>query len=124
MSLTNRLNQMTFTLEEKIGQMLGVGFLGLEPPEHILRWLAEGRVGTIVLFARNAETPVQLAALTAACHRVARFPILICIDQEGGTIARLRAGFTESPGAMALGAANSESLAEDVSAILASELRA
>jgi len=28
------------TLEEKVGQMLVVGFHGLEPPDHILRWLA------------------------------------------------------------------------------------
>jgi len=112
------------SLEEKIGQMLLVGFHGLEPPEHILHWLAEGRISGVILFARNIDTPEQVAGLTRACHEAAKYPILVAIDQEGGVVARLREGFTESPGAMALGAADSEELAEEVSAVLATELRA
>lgn len=116
------------TLEQKIGQMVMVGFPGLEPPAYILDWLREGRIGGVILFARNVESPAQLAALTAACHQAAanQPPILISIDQEGGIVARLResAGFTESPGAMALSASGSEQLAEEMSAALASELRA
>jgi len=114
----------TLTLEEKIGQMLLVGFHGLEPPEHIIHWLAEGRISGVILFARNIDTPEQVAGLTRACHEAAKYPILVAIDQEGGVVARLREGFTESPGAMALGAADSEELAEEVSAVLATELRA
>ncbi|MBN1562606.1 MAG: beta-N-acetylhexosaminidase [Anaerolineae bacterium] len=112
------------TLEEKIGQMCFVGFEGFEPPDYILEWLANGRIGGVILFARNISTPAQVAALTQACHAAARRPILIAIDQEGGIVARLRDGFTESPGAMVLGAADSEALAEQVSTILAKEMRA
>jgi beta-N-acetylhexosaminidase len=104
--------------------MLMVGFHGLEAPDHVLRWLAEGRINGVILFARNVESPAQLAALTAQCHQAAGRPIFISIDQEGGTVARLRDGFTESPGAMALGAAQSEALAEATAHILAAELRA
>lgn len=104
--------------------MLVVGFHGLEPPEYILRWLAEGRIGGVILFARNIGDPAQVAGLTRACHEAARRPILVVIDQEGGVVARLREGFSESPGAMALGAAGSEGLAEEVSAVLGLELRA
>ncbi len=53
------------TLEEKIGQMLVVGFHGLELPPHILDWLAEGRIGGVILFARNVANPAQVA--TARC---------------------------------------------------------
>lgn len=112
------------TLEQKIGQMLVVGFQGLEPPDYILDWLAAGRIGGVILFARNVSTPAQLARLTQACHAAASLPILIAIDQEGGVVSRLRGDFTESPGAMALGAADSEALAEEVSAVLGSEMRA
>jgi beta-N-acetylhexosaminidase len=112
------------SLEEKIGQMLAVGYQELEPPQYLLDWLAEGRFGMVILFARNVDTPQQLARATKMLHDVARYPLLICIDQEGGSVARLREGFTESPGAMALGAADDEALAEQVSAILAEELRA
>ncbi|MBI5931087.1 MAG: beta-N-acetylhexosaminidase [Chloroflexi bacterium] len=112
------------SLEEKIGQMLVVGFHGYEAPEYLLKWLAEGRIGGVILFGRNIQNPPQVAKMTQAFHQAAKYPLLICIDQEGGTVARLRDGFTESPGAMALGVADSESLAEDVSAMLATELRA
>ena len=113
------------SLEEKIGQMLLVGFHGLELPDYVRDWLAAGRVSGVILFARNVASPSQLAALTQACHAAAApRPILIAIDQEGGVVARLREGFTESPGAMALGAADSEELAEQMGAILGQEMRA
>ena len=115
---------MEFTLEQKVGQMLMVGFEGLEPPVYVLDWLAAGRIGGVILFGRNVDTPEQVAALTQACHEAASSPILIAIDQEGGRVARLRAGFSESPGAMALGAADSDELAERVSTALALEMRA
>jgi hypothetical protein len=34
---------MALSVEGKIGQILIVGFEGLEPPEHVLDWLAGGR---------------------------------------------------------------------------------
>jgi beta-N-acetylhexosaminidase len=114
------------SLEEKIGMMLVAGFEGLTLPEHIRGWLAAGRLGGVILFNRNVADRAQLAALTAACHDAAPRPLLLAIDQEGGRVARLRAGggFSESPGAMALGAADSEALAQRVSGALAAELRA
>jgi beta-N-acetylhexosaminidase len=112
------------TLEEKVGQMLVVGFNGLEPPDHILHWLADGRIGGVILFARNVRDPAQVAELIRACREAAPRPILVAIDQEGGVVARLREDFTESPGAMALGAAGSEELAEGVSMALGAEMRA
>src|SRR5262249_33797694 len=114
-----------FSLEEKIGQLLLVGFEGLEAPPHILQWLSEGRIGGVILFARNVESPEQVARLVQSCHQAAKYPILVSIDQEGGEVARLREGFTESPGAMALGAApNGVTLAESISQMMATELRA
>jgi len=112
------------SLEEKIGQMLVVGFHGTEAPPHIIQWLKEGRIGGVILFARNITTPKQVHELTQSLHQAAHHPILIAIDQEGGTVARLREGYTESPGAMALGAADDPELTEKVSSILATELRA
>lgn len=114
------------TLEEKIGQMLMIGFHGLQPPDYVLEWLRAGRIGGVILFARNVASPAQVAELTQACHEAARHPLLISIDQEGGIVARLRAnqGFTESPGAMVLGVSGSEMLAEQTAAVLAHEMRA
>lgn len=127
MSIENPL-QDARPLEAQIGQMLLAGFEGLEPPDYILDWIRSGQIGGAILFARNIETPEQLARLTRtlheAAHEVGRPPLLIGIDQEGGTVARLREGFTESPGALALGVADDPSLAEEISAMLAREMRA
>ncbi len=112
------------SLEEKIGQMLVVGFHGTTAPPHITEWLREGRIGGVILFARNITTPKQVRELTQSLHQAAKHPILIAIDQEGGTVARLRTRYTESPGAMALGAADDPVLTEKVSRILGTELRA
>lgn len=112
------------SLEEKIGRMLMVGFHGHEAPDYILRWLAEGRINGVILFARNVKSPEQLARLTQMCHEAAGRPIFISIDQEGGTVARLTEGFTESPGAMPLGVAGSDKMATDTARVLATELRA
>ncbi len=112
------------TIEEKVGQMFTVGFHGLEAPQYLLEWLAQGRVGGIILFARNVASPEQLADLTTSLHQAAKYPLLIGIDQEGGTVARLRDGFSESPGAMALASASDKQMmrTEQVSAVLGEEM--
>ncbi len=112
------------TLKEKIGGMLMVGFDGAVAPAYLLDWLASGRVGGVYLFARNVESPAQVKQLVDSCHNAAKYPILVGIDQEGGAIARLRAGFSESPGAMALGASRDTQLAEDIAFMMGRELAA
>lgn len=111
-------------LEEKIGQMMMVGFDGTSPPAHILDWLAGGRIGGVYLFARNIQSPAQVKQLVSDCRTAAKHPILVGIDQEGGIVARLRQGFCESPGAMALGASGDTELAEDIAVMLGTELAA
>lgn len=112
------------SLRDKIGQMMLVGFDGTRPPNYILDWLAAGRIGGVYLFARNIESPAQVKRLVGACRAAAKAPILVGIDQEGGIVARLRAGFSESPGAMALGAARDPQLAEDIAFMLGREMAA
>ena len=114
------------TLEQQVGEMMMAGFEGLEAPQHILDWLRERRIGGVILFARNVGTPAQVFHLTHSLREAAGRPILIGIDQEGGTVARLRSGFTESPGAMAISACreDAEGYSERVSAVLGAEMRA
>ena len=111
-------------LEEKVGQMMMVGFDGFSPPAHILDWLESGRIGGVYLFARNVANPAQVKRLVDECRAAAKHPILVGIDQEGGIVARLREGFSESPGAMALGAAGDPQLADEVAFMLGTELAA
>lgn len=58
--------------------------------------LQQPQVGGLILFGRNIESPSQVRALTDSIRDV-RPDILIAVDQEGGRVQRLRAGFTKLP---------------------------
>lgn len=118
---------MPLSLEHQVGQMFMVGFAGYTAPSYLLDWIAAGRVGGVILFARNVESPQQLADLTRTLHEASALPLLIAIDQEGGRVARLwhSQGFSESPGAMALAAAEDhQHLSREISHLMAVEMRA
>lgn len=104
------------SLEQKIGQMLMIGFRGLEAPpgSSVARAIREQHVGGVVLFdydvpsrqyGRNIRSPGQLKALNRSLQSYAREPLLIAADQEGGRVARLKAkyGFPETVSARYLG---------------------
>ena len=60
-------------------------------------------VGGVVLFSRNYSSRAQLKALTADIRSAREPRPLICIDQEGGRVQRLRAGFTALPPLRSIG---------------------
>jgi len=88
-------------LDVKIGQMLIVGFRGLEVDNmhFIIRDIQEHHLGGVLLSdydfitrrtVRNIESPSQLKSLIASLKSVSAIPILICIDHEGGIVTRLK----------------------------------
>ena len=117
------------TIEEKVGQLIMVGFDGTQANEAIETHIRERLVGGVVLFSRNIQSPQQTAELTNELQRLAsgtarQIPLLIGIDQEGGWVIRLKEGATVLPGNMALGATDSTELAERAGEITAVELAA
>jgi beta-N-acetylhexosaminidase len=83
------------SLASKVGQMIMVGFGGRSPglESDIARDIADGVVGSVVLFGRNIESREQVQALTTTLHGVSPQPLLIAIDQEGGWVNRLPRSF-------------------------------
>jgi len=80
--------------------------------------------GAIVLFARNVSSLERTRALVSAARAACGGPdpALVCVDQEGGRVARL--GFGEPlPSMSTLGAAGDSVLAERAGAALAYEVR-
>ena len=65
-------------------------------PDDLAALIGAGRVGGVVLFARNVESPAQLRALVGELHAraPAATPLCVAIDQEGGRVQRLRAPWT------------------------------
>ena len=92
-----------------------------------MRAIRDEGLGGVVLFGRNIASPAQLADLCGALHAAAApRPLIICIDEEGGQIARLdpRLGFDVIPSAAAVGAQGSAENARQVGRQIGSLLRA
>jgi beta-N-acetylhexosaminidase len=98
---TMRKAAETDSIDIKIGQMLMVGFRGTQIGDGspIAKGLRDLHLGGVVLFdfdverkqyGRNIVSPMQLLELTNALRRRAELPLLIAVDQEGGTVRRLK----------------------------------
>lgn len=87
------------------GQLLFTGFEGTQLPRDLGELIAQGRIGGVVLFARNVARPESLRALVDELHAAAPAdaPLTIAIDQEGGRVQRLRSPWTEWPSMRQLG---------------------
>lgn len=112
-------------LHRLAASLVVAGFDGETPTREIRELVGRGLAGSI-LFKRNVGGGAQqVAQLCAALKREANRPFLLCVDQEGGRVARLRgAPFTEVPPMRAVGAAGDEGLAFDTGRLLAREVRA
>jgi beta-N-acetylhexosaminidase len=96
---SNSLDQEV-SLDEMIGQMIMVGFRGLEvhSDSAVAQEIAEGKVGGVILFSRdvvlksgvrNIESPEQVKKLVAQLKSFSRTPLFVSVDQEGGLVSRL-----------------------------------
>ncbi len=92
--------------------------------------LSHPLVGGVILFSRNYQNPLQLAALTAELHALKPAPLLIGVDHEGGRVQRFREGFTRIPPMRVFGnewdrhPQRARELARETGYVLAVELRA
>jgi len=114
------------TMDEKIGQMicpaLSAVFTNVESEtfQEIQRNIVEFHVGGYHAFAGE---PAALALLLNRMQELARVPLMITGDLEGGP-GLVYAGATRLPRAMALGATGNEELAHQAGKITAVEGRA
>ena len=102
------------------------GFDGLEVNAHCARMLDLG-CGAVILFARNVESPAQVARLCAEMkRRVSPRKLLVMVDQEGGRVARFKEPhFTAIPSAETVGnAADAANAARVVGDVVGKECRA
>jgi beta-N-acetylhexosaminidase len=92
-------------IKNKIGQMLLIGFQGVEvkPDDIIARAILAKHIGGVILFdkdllthssERNIQSPAQVKKLTSQLQQytqqAASFPLFISVDYEGGQVNRLR----------------------------------
>jgi beta-N-acetylhexosaminidase len=105
---TKRLDDCTtfaasLTLKEQIGQLIMMSVSSAGPSSHDVRTLAEHRVGSVVLLGNSSA---GRKAIRRVVRRVRTSPggvdTLVAVDQEGGSVQRLRGGgFDRIPSARA-----------------------
>lgn len=100
-----------------------LGFDGTSLPAELAEYLARGLAG-VVVYQRNFTSAEHLRELTGSIRRAAGRPVLIGIDQEGGTRFALREPFTVWPSASALGRMADPKAVERTARAMAIELRA
>ena len=83
----------TTPIAQLIGQKLVIRMDGTTPSADLLSRIRRGEVGGVILFGANITTPAALTALTGKLHAAAvaggQPPLLIAVDQEGGTTSRI-----------------------------------
>ena len=117
------------TVQEKVGQLLLLGFGGQKMDPTIAGFLDEMKPGGVALFGRNIDSPLQTLQLIRDVRRhdpaahLGGLPMFVAVDQEGGTVVRLKDHATVLPSAMALGAAADVELARRAGQALGKDLK-
>ncbi|WP_416420285.1 beta-N-acetylhexosaminidase [Priestia aryabhattai] len=109
-SVTKKVDSLMdrMTLEEKIGQLMIIGFQSGEMDEHVQTMIKDYHVGGIILFDRNMKSPAQVAELNNRLQQLAlknqhHIPLLTSVDQEGGAITRMKDQVSYLPSQQELG---------------------
>lgn len=119
--------QNQLTDEQKVGQLLMLGFGGTTAEEaaYLIRTYHPGSI----VFWQNTKTPLQTQTLThdlqaLATSSGAGIPLFIAVDHEGGQVQRLTQGVTYFPSKRVLGATRDPALARLEGEVEGGELRA
>ena len=116
---------MPLSIHRDIGQLLIGSMPGTTIPVELRSLAREFQLGGVILFARNIESPEQVAELSRDVQSLAtEMPLWVSVDQEGGRVARLREPFTEWPPMAVLGRCGDPAVASRFAAALAAELKA
>ena len=110
--------------------MLVIGIAGTQLTPQERDWLQHDACAGVILFTRNFASRAQVAELAQSIREAARFPQLICVDQEGGRVQRFREGYSALPPLEGFGRlfaqdrAAALALAREHAWLMASEIRA
>ncbi len=118
------------SLEQKAGQLMIIAFAGTVMSAELRDTIRQLHTGGVILYDWNIESPDQLAKLIADLQDTIMKngdpALFVMIDQEGGSVARLKAkkGFTEFPSQMAITATGNIENARVIARSMALEMRA
>ncbi|MDR2899474.1 MAG: glycoside hydrolase family 3 protein [Clostridiales bacterium] len=118
------------TLKEKVGQLFitayrknedGSGITGLN--DESAKAIKDYHIGGVVLFSENIQTILQTQSYIADMQGIAKIPLFIGIDEEGGAVSRTGSlGFGKTPTAGDIGNTRDINLASEYSRKIAEYL--
>ncbi|MDR2539854.1 MAG: beta-N-acetylhexosaminidase [Chlamydiales bacterium] len=112
------------SLEEKVGQLLMVHFHGEEAHQEAKTLIQDLHVGGVIYYnwCNGLVSASQISHLSTGLQKLAKTPLFIAVDQEGGLVNRLKQGFTLFPGNLALAKTRQPELAEESAFAIGQEL--
>lgn len=122
--VVDEINKMT--LDEKIGQLVIVGFEGYSIDEATKKMIEEYSLGGVILFGRNVENSTQLLDLINSLKKtnINNIPLFISIDEEGGIVSRMPDEFVDLPNNRIIGQRNDKDFSYHVGKVIAKEIKA
>ncbi len=115
------------SIDEKIGQLLFVGFTGTILTDEAKELIEQYKVGGIILFAHNLKNPSQTLELIndlKATNEKNHLPLFIGVDQEGGRVSRLPGELTKLPSNSKIAEVNDPLLSFEIGTVLGQQLNA
>ncbi|MBR3163277.1 MAG: beta-N-acetylhexosaminidase [Clostridia bacterium] len=86
------VNINDLTLEEKLGQMMMVGFNGNKINDRVKDLVLKYKVGGFILYKKNFDSYEQMLQIIRELKEINstnKIPLFIAIDQEGGRVNRM-----------------------------------
>jgi len=126
---TNEIDKLMndMTLEEKIGQMLIVGYNSTEMNKTLEESLKTNKPGGFILFKYNFNSYDSTLKLINDIKATSEIPMFISVDQEGGLVQRLNQlrdnDVTIIPNMSVVGNKNDTTLTENLGKVIAEELK-
>ncbi len=81
------------------GQLLIIGFDGVEINSRLASLLTKIQPAGVILFARNIKSAPQTWQLLRDCQKCVEQPLFTCVDLEGGSVDRFRGVLGPTPSA-------------------------
>lgn len=93
MKATEEASTPSLSLEDKLGQMLMIGFEGTEATPEVVSLFSRIRPGGVLLLSRNIVSKDQVKKLIADLQEISMhttgLPLFVAVDQEGGVVSRV-----------------------------------
>lgn len=90
------------TLDDELGQMQMVQFVGLAPTPDAIEMISQQGAGGVLFFASSIQSADQIRSMNTQLQQMAPIPLLLAVDQEGGDVNRFQSIIGPLPDAASL----------------------